>query len=91
MNKKRFFIYKKQAKSHISCKKGRDFPQFPFLTATLLVSFRFSTLTEFFIAKLDTNKEHKRDFKVQTSFRIKNTRFADYIEDLKKTYLKNIR
>ena len=47
--------------------------------------FEFSTLAEFFIAKSDTNRKHKRNFK------IKNTRSADHIEDLKRTYIEGIR
>ena len=47
--------------------------------------FEFSTLAEFFISKSDTNRKHKRNL------RIKNTRSADHIENLKKTHIENIR
>ena len=47
--------------------------------------FEFLTLAEFFIAKSDTNRKHKQNF------RIKNTKSTDHIEDLKKTHIKSIR
>ena len=46
--------------------------------------FEFSALAEFLIAKFDTNRKHKR------SFKIKNTKSADHIEDLKRAYIESI-
>ena len=59
-------------------------------TSKQFVFFRFSTLAEFFIAKFDTNKEHKRSSKAQRNLRIKNTRSADHIENLKKIHIEDI-
>ena len=47
--------------------------------------FEFSTLAEFFTAKPDTNREHKR------GLRAKNTRPAGHIEGLKRAHIDVIR
>ena len=69
MKKKRVFIYEKQAKSHISCGKGRDFFQFPFPLVKreeILFPFPFPTATLSFCDEM-TNECSIRSKLLRTS------------------------
>ena len=77
MKKKRFFTYEKQAKSHISCEKGRDFSQLPFPHVgreEIVFPFPFSTST--------LENREKNEFE---------NKKKDEIENRKKTKSKNER
>ena len=52
--------------------------------------FEFSPLAEFFTAKPDTNREHKRDPRVQRGLRTKTTEPAGHIGGLTRAHIEGI-